>query len=177
MAVSKDHPVRRRARGRHDPRRRLKAIYAEVMWLARRLDISPSDARAWYTHVVGGGLARQIRRFTGKVSAAAVADPSAVLRLEHYTRIQTTLTSLVRRHLALKRPRPSEFVSTVIRAERVHIVTFKENYAAMHHKGNYKRAGIKLVAWNRIPRAKRLVLWRKMLRGRVANAARYQSTR
>jgi hypothetical protein len=138
--------------------------------------VTPSAARAWYTHIMAGGLARQVRRFTGKVSSAAVSDPSAVLRLEHYARIQTTLTALVSRHLAQKRGRPSEFVNTVIRTECVHIVTFQENYAAMRHGGNYRRAGIKLVSWNRIPRAKRVRLWRRMLKGRVANAEDYAAS-
>jgi len=157
-------------------RRRLEAIYIEVMWLARRRNVSPSCARAWYTHVMAGGLAKRVRRFTGKVSSAAASDLSAVLRLEHYARIQATLTALISRHLAQKRERPSEFIKIVMRTERVHIVTFQENYAVLRHHGNYRRAGIKLVGWNRIPRAKRVVLWRRMLRGRVANAEEYATS-
>jgi hypothetical protein len=52
----------------------------------------------------------------------------------------------------------------------VHIVTFSENYAAMRADGNYRKAGIKLLAWRSIPTERRQVLWLKMLRGKVANA-------
>jgi hypothetical protein len=58
----------------------------------------------------------------------------------------------------------------VVECESVHIVTFTENYEVMHHDGNYRSAGIKLVGWRTIPAARRRALWQKMLRGRVANA-------
>ena len=156
-----------------DVDRKLRAIYEDVMWLARREHVRPSAARAWYTHVMAGGLARQLRIFTGKVSESAASNPRAVLRLEHYARIQTMLTDLVQRHVAFKRPRPVEFVESVRAAERVHIVTFAENYAAMRHKGNYRAAGIKLIPWSKIPHSRQTTLWARMLRGRVANAADY----
>ena len=54
-------------------------------------------ARAWYTHVVAPRLSRRIRHFSGKVSRAAVADPEAVLGLEHHARLQSTLTSANKR--------------------------------------------------------------------------------
>jgi len=140
------------------------------MWLARRSDVTPSMARAWYTHVVAGRLSRQIRKFAGKVSQEAIANPDATLRLEHHARIQTKLTALVQAHLDRKRPRAQEFIRLVLDCENVHIVTFTENYAAMTHDGDYKLAGINLRSWRSIPKQRREVLWAKMLRGKVANA-------
>jgi hypothetical protein len=154
-------------------KRQLIAAYKQVMWLARQPDIRPSAARAWYTHIAAGRLARHIRMFTGKVSARAAADPGATLRLEHYQRIQTRLTQLVARHLELRRSRPSEFLALVLQCERVHIVTFEENYAAMRANGDYRKAGIRLRTWSSIPLRTRKLLWSKMLRGRVANAYRF----
>lgn len=142
------------------------------MWLARRDGVTPSLARGWYTHIVAGKFAKRIRRFSGKVSAVAVAaaDAAATLRLEHHARMQTRLTDLVRTHLECRRPNPQAFVRLVVECESVHIVTFAENYEVMKHDGNYLSAGIKLVGWRTIPIARRRELWRRMLRGRVANA-------
>ncbi len=78
--------------------RRLTSIYDEIMWLARRPNTSPSAARAWYTHIASVSLQRQIRMFTGKVSHLAL-EPGATLRLEHFKRMQTTLTKLVEKHV------------------------------------------------------------------------------
>jgi len=44
-----------------------------------------------------------------------------------------------------------EFVLTLLEFEQVHIVTRAENYAALHAKSDYKRAGIKLIPWKRVP--------------------------
>lgn len=151
---------------------RLEAVYEEIMWLACRNDVTPSMARAWYTHIVTNRL--KLRRFTGKVSDKAVADPNAVLRLEHHGRIQSALTLLVSRHLELKQSLPHEFIETVLKAESVHIVTFGENYDAMRSHGDYDRAGIVLVSWESIPNDKRAILWHKMLRGKVANADEFR---
>jgi hypothetical protein len=163
------------AQGRLDDRTRTKlaAIYEEIMWLAKRTNVSPSDARAWYTHVRAGRISQSIRRFTGKVSENAARSKGKPLRLEHYMRIQTTLTSLVAKHLNAKKRNPREFVRIVWDYERVHIVTVAENYSAVRAKGNYRKAGIKLRAWRSLPLARRALLWRKMLRGRVANAAAF----
>jgi hypothetical protein len=138
-----------------DLRQRLTAVYEEVMWLAARPGNTPSMARAWFTHVAAERYKRQIRQFTGKVSKNAVRDPEATLRLEHQARIQSKLTTLVETHLKYKRPRPRAFVRFVLEAEKVHIVTFEENYLAMQNDGNYRRAGIKLVAWRDVPKKKR----------------------
>lgn len=153
-----------------DLRERLESIYEEVMWLARRPHVSAGCARAWYTHIMAEGVKRRLRLFTGKVSRTAVDTPDAVLRLEHYLRIQTALTQFVERHKALAKPKPAEFLKLLIAYEQVHIVTFSENYAAMTAGGDYKLAGIKLVAWRSIPRERRSELWKQMLRGKVANA-------
>jgi len=151
----------------------LRATYQEMMWLARRPGVSASMARSWYTHVRSGGL--RLTRFTGKVSRAAL-NPKAELRLEHYRRIQTGLTQLVERHRKLKRPNAAEFIRFLRAAERVHIVTFHENYEAMKAKGKYKTAGIELVPWSSLTAPQRERLWKSMLRGRVANAQDYRPT-
>ena len=140
------------------------------MWLARRSNVTPSMARAWYTHVVAGRLSRRLRHFSGKVSQDAIADTGATLRLEHPARIQKKLTQLVEAHLKKRRPSPQEFIRLVIDCENVNIVTVKENYEAMRHDGNYRRAGIVLVAWRSIPKTRREALWSTMLRRKVANA-------
>lgn len=151
----------------------LTARYQEIMWLARRDGITPADARAWYTHVTAGKFTRRIRQFSGKVSARAVKDRNAILRLEHQGRIQHALTTLVERHLKRKRAGPREFIRLVLRLETVHIVTLSENYAAMRNDGNYRRAGIRLLGWRFMPESRQRALWSRMLRGRVANAAKY----
>ena len=148
----------------------LKGIYEQVMWLARQSGVTPSMARAWYTHVWAEKVKRRIRHFTGQVSARAVSDPGQVLRLEHYLRIQTSLTGLVTEHLAEDRSDPEAFIRMLTECERVHIVTFRENYDAQAAAGDYLAAGIDLVSWASIAANTRAVLWKKMLRGRVANA-------
>lgn len=160
----------RAARVDRSVRSELAAVYEEVMWLATRRGVTPAAARSWYTHVAAVKLSRRIRQFSGKVSRKAVADPSGVLRLEHHARIQNKLTELVAAHLRRKKPSPTAFVRLVLESESVHIVTFAENYAARKHGGDYQKAGIRLVAWRSIPKARRELLWRKMLRGKVANA-------
>ena len=151
----------------------LVSIYEEVMWLSRRPNVSSGRARGWYTHIMAESVKRRLRTFTGSVSQQAVATQGLDLRLEHYMRIQTTLTALVERHRTDEHPNPEEFVRTLIAYERVHIVTVKENYDAMRARGDYQKAGIALVPWASIPAKRRVELWRKMLRGRVANATAY----
>lgn len=151
----------------------LAAIYEEVMWLAGRPNTTPSAARAWYTHIAVQSLRRHIRRFTGKVSHLAVNDEDAALRLEHFKRMQTTLTQLVTRHLKTGTRNATEFISTVLDCEQVHVVTMAENYAAMKAKGDYLLAGISLVDWQDIPKERQLALWKKVLNGKVSNAAEF----
>jgi hypothetical protein len=156
--------------------RELLAIYEEMMWLANRRNVTASDARSWFTHVRAEKVKRRLRRFTGKVSKLAAEDESATLRLEHYKRIQTKLTNLVKRQRALKKPNPDEFIRVVLDCERVHIVTFEENYSARRANGNYRKAGIKLLPWHFLSLGRQAVLWKTMLRGKVANAGKYAPT-
>ncbi len=148
----------------------LKSIYEEVMWLSARPNVTAGRARAWYTHIMAEAVKRKLRHFTGKVSEAAVAQSDGQLMLEHFKRIQTTLTTLVEKHRAEQLNAPDLFIKTLIEFEHVHIVTRAENYAAMRAKGNYLEAGIVLLPWENLPAKRRAELWQKMLRGKVANA-------
>ncbi len=143
------------------------------MWLARRPNVTPGRARAWYTHIMAEAAKRQVRRFTGEVSVSALASTNEPLMLEHFKRIQTTLSTLVQRHREENISDAEEFVRILIEYEQVHIVTRSENYAAMRAKGNYDVAGIKLVAWASLPAERQRGLWETMLRGKVANAHEY----
>jgi hypothetical protein len=153
----------------------LVSIYEEMMWLAGRPNVTPSRARAWYTHVMAESVKLRVRQFTGLVSRKAVAGDGTGLRLEHYRRIQTTLTDLVSRHRK-DGPNPEEFLRTLIDYEAVHIVTIEENYAAMRAKGDYQQAGIVLVPWHEVQSDRRGELWTSMLRGKVANAEQYRDS-
>jgi hypothetical protein len=157
----------------HDLHTELIAIYEEVMWLSRRPNVTASCARAWYTHIMSERVKRRMRRFTGKVSRSAAENDAATLRLEHFRRIQTTLTSLVERHRESKTSNSEEFVRVLVECERVHIVTVEENYAAMRAEGSYSKAGIELVPWRALSLKRQATLWKKMLRGKVANAEAY----
>lgn len=148
----------------------LSSIYEEIMWLAKRPNTTASAARAWYTHITSERLKRNVRRFTGKVSQAALKE-GATLRLEHFKRIQTTLTQLVDRHTKDEIYDPEEFVRIVLEYEQVHIVTVEENYAAMKAKGDYNKAKIILGDWSSIDPHIQRHLWSKMLRGKVSNAS------
>ena len=156
-----------------DLNKELVAVYDEIMWLAVRPNITPSVARSWYTHATAERLKKRVRMFTGLVSENAV-KPDEELRLEHYLRIQTTLTQLVKNHVDNKFYRPEEFVDTIMRYEQVHIVTNTENYSAMKAKGDYLAAGINLVKWDQLNLTQQEYLWRKMLRGKVANHKEFE---
>lgn len=145
-------------------------VYEEIMWLAKRPKVTPSVARGWYTHLTSERLKKFVRRFTGFVSTQVISNSESNLRLEHYKRIQTTLTQLVKSHLEIPKRDPDEFVNIILECEKVHIVTVQENYAAMKSKGDYIKAGIELVEWDEIDIGIRSKLWRKMLSGKVANA-------
>jgi hypothetical protein len=150
------------------------SIYEEIMWLSMRPNVTGGRARAWYTHIMAESTKKRIRRFSGQVSRVASSEIETDLRLEHFKRIQTTLTGLVERHRSRGIRDPEEFVSTVLDYEQVHIVTFEENYAAMRAKGDYEEAGIELVPWVEVPKNRQQELWQKMLRGKVANAAEFK---
>lgn len=140
------------------------------MWLARRKGVQPSVARAWYTHARAEKLKRQLRRFTGMVSAQTLRDPGQALVLEHYEGIQRRLTRMVSEHLKGEGD-VADFIALLIECEQVHIVTRAENYAAAKARGDYAMAGIELVPWSRIDVNVRDYLWKRVLNGRVANAA------
>jgi hypothetical protein len=148
----------------------LESIYEEIMWLSKRPNVTAGRARAWYTHIMAEAVKRKLRRFTGKVSEAAAAQSDGPLMLEHFKRIQTTLTTLVEKHRTEQRSDPNEFIKTLVEFEQVHIVTRAENYAAMRAKGNYQEAGIALLPWGKLSEKLRAELWQKMLRRKVANA-------
>ena len=153
---------------------RLALIYEEVMWLAKRPNTTPSDARAWYTHTASNSLKKHICRFSGMVSKnAALENDATKLRLEHFKRIQTTLTKLVIDHLKDGIHNAEEFVQVVLDCEQVHIVTFSENYDAMKAKGVYQDAGIELVEWQTISPNMQHFLWKNKLHGKVMNASDY----
>lgn len=154
----------------------LESIYEEVMWLSRRPNVTPGRARAWYTHIMAESVKRKLRRFTGQVSARAVEASSEPLMLEHFMRIQTTLSLLVERHLTNQVDDREEFIKTLLEFEQVHIVTRAENYAAMRAKGDYTLADIKLLSWSEVPIARQNILWSSMLRGKVSNAAGFMPT-
>ena len=153
----------------------LTRIYEEIMWLAKRPSTSPSAARAWYTHIASNRLRRYLRTFTGQVSQQAL-QPGAVLRLEHFKRLQTTLTKLVTEHLRNGTSDPSQFIRVISDCEQVHIVTAPENYAAMKADGDYAKAGIVLVAWENVALETQLLLWKRVLTGRVSNASDFNPT-
>jgi hypothetical protein len=153
----------------------LVSVYDEIMWLSRRPNVTPSRARAWYTHVMSESVKRRVRRFTGMVSTEALQSTGEQLMLEHFLRIQTTLSELVARHMKDQIHDVSEFLTILSACERVHIVTRSENYAAMRAKGDYGKANIELVSWVNIPEKQREFLWAKMLRGKVANAGDFSS--
>jgi len=151
----------------------LSAVYEEIMWLACRPNVTPSVARSWYTHATVERLKKRVRMFTGRISKRASCFEE-VLRLEHFLRIQTTLTQLVKRHLTDDYRDAQEFIETVKCCEQVHIVTRSENYAAMKAKGDYQDAGIQLVDWSSLDYETQSKLWKKMLRGKVANHDEYR---
>ena len=153
---------------------KLLVIYEEMMWLAHRPGVTESQARAWYTHVMATTLRRRLRHFTGEVSKEAAKNTVVPLRLEHFNRIQTKLTGLVRQHKKLAKPNPDEFIQLLVECERVRIVTFHENYKALRAKGNYIEAGIELLSWDKLRKDRQAELWKKVLQGKVANANDYR---
>lgn len=154
----------------------LLAIYEDMMYLAARPNVTAGLARAWYTHLMSRIVQKQIRRFTGRVSKAAIdSEPKASLVLEHPGRIQTTLTKMVERHR--ETPNADEFLALLAEHEIVNIVTFAENYAARKAGGDYEKAGIVLVDWGSVEIGRREQLWIQMVRGKVANAAAFRPVR
>lgn len=95
---------------------------------------------------------------------------AAASRLEHFRRTQAGLSAQVERQRGQTAPDSDGFVDWLLQAEQVHIVASAEHCAALRCAGDYAAAGITLVAWSDIPAERRAALWRRMLRGRVANA-------
>ena len=60
--------------------------------------VTLSGASMVYTHIASGKFRRHMCKFSGLVSHRAL-EPGAVLRFEHFNRLQTVLTKLVARHL------------------------------------------------------------------------------
>ena len=152
----------------------LTSIYEEIRWLSKRPNVTSARARAWYTHIMAESIKKEIRRFSGQVSEMAITNFDGELRLEHYKRIQTTLTGLFDKHHLENLNAPEEFIKVILDCEQVHIVTRAENYAAMRAKGDYKKAGINLKMWDEISLEARHVLWQRMLRSKVANASQFR---
>jgi hypothetical protein len=99
-----------------------------------------------------------------------------VLRLEHFKRLQTTLTKLVSEHLRHGIHDSRHFIQVVTDYEQVHLVTARENYDAMRAKGDYAKAGIVLLEWQTITPETQLMLWKRVLRGRVSNSDVFNPT-
>ena len=91
------------------------------MWLSRRPNVTPGRARAWYTHIMAEAFKGQLRQFTGQVSEAAVTATTEPLMLEHFKRIQTTLSDLVERHRSHGLNDPAEFIQILVEFEWVRI--------------------------------------------------------
>ncbi len=87
--------------------------------------------------------------------------------------MQTTLTKLVAKHLQQKHLDPDDFIKVLVKCENVHIVTLAENYAARKAEGDYQKAKIILTPWKSLDEDSRHALWKKMLRGKVANAQKF----
>lgn len=150
---------------------RLSAIYEEMMCLARRSDVTAGRARGRYAHIIANTVRLKIRRFSGQVSKEAITTSRMNLLLEHYKRIQPTLTQLVERHKSEGVNDPGEFIRTLIDYEQVHIVATRQSYDAMKARGDSALAGIVLVPWVTIPENRQRELWKTMLRGKFANAS------
>lgn len=152
---------------------RLTSTYEELMWLAKRPNVTPQRARAWYTAVIAEQLRTAVRRFTGKVSRAALADLDQPLVLEHYNRLASSISELLKEHTAQGISNPAAFLELIEACERVNITTKDENAAAQKAKGDYEKAGIELVEWRELSYEARAFLWSKMLKGKVSNAAAF----
>jgi hypothetical protein len=147
----------------------LSEAYEQMIWLAGRPGVTPGNARAWYSHVVAAKVKNKVRRFTGKVSLEAINNPMADLCLEHYLRIQTSLTQLLEGHIKNNVRDPNAFIRLIYDMERVHLVLENENQKIHKSKGCYKTAGVILTDWELIDRDVRALLYRK-IKSSVSNA-------
>jgi hypothetical protein len=147
----------------------LSEAYEQMIWLAGRPGVTPGNARAWYSHVIAAKFKNKVRRFTGKVSQEAIKNPMADLCLEHYFRIQTSLTQLLNKHIKGKIHNPEAFIQLIYDMERVHLVLEHENQKIHKCKGHYPSAGVILTDWEDIDSEVRALLYRK-IKSSVLNA-------
>jgi len=147
--------------------RKLTRVYEVIMSMAEVNGGFLKSARALrggYTHWIGPELAREIRRFDGMVSRAAIENGTHIgLVAEHFHKIQTNLTKLIDRHLE-EGQNALEFVEAVKRMEEVRITTKAENYELGKKLigGEYSKAGIELVSWQDVPDEARIFLRKKL---------------
>ena len=75
---------------------KLRLCYELMMQVARTGFFTARAVRGGYTHWLGPEFAKEIREFSGLVSKSAIDNGSETgLVLEHFLRIQTTLTSFI----------------------------------------------------------------------------------
>jgi hypothetical protein len=156
---------------------RLREVYEEMMWLGARPNVTPQRARAWYTGVVSEALKTKVRMFTGMVSEKALLDPSGRLVLEHEPRLAFRISEFLRDHLESETRDPEGFIRLIEQCERVNITTNDENHQARKAGGDYRAAGIQLRSWSDIPDAARHILWKRCLKGKVANSGDFSPPR
>lgn len=150
---------------------KLALCYEIIMLPARKGLFNARGVRTGYTHWLGPELAKEVRVFSGYVSESARDHGTNTgLVLEHYLRIQTELTSLIRRHMR-DGENVSEFIAEVKRLEQVHIVTKEENnkLRRKEYSGDYEKAGVRLLNWRDLPATSRVFLKKKLV-GQVSNA-------
>jgi hypothetical protein len=149
---------------------RIRPIYEEAMWLAKRKKqgVTVPYARYWANHRLGH-MALHVRLFTGYVSQVAIDKLDKPLVLEHHGRIATTVTDLLEDHVTRNLDDSAAFIALIEALETVHIVTDEENHDARTHKGDYVKAGITLVAWNQIDRGRQQTLFEAKIKGKVSN--------
>lgn len=156
---------------RMDLNSKLELCYSLMMQVARTGQFTARAVRGGYTHWFGPELRKEVCEFTGMVSRKAIENDSEVgLVLEHYMRIQTTLTGLIDKHM-MDGEDVDEFIREVKRMEKVNIVTKAENDLLRKKvfSGDYEKAGIEMIPWKDVPEQAKVFL-RKKIRGHVANA-------
>lgn len=152
---------------------RLISTYEELMWLANRPNVTPRQARAWYSQVLAIPMAPKVRRFTGMVSCQAIENIHGRLCLEHYNRLSYSLSQLIEDHLEKQINDPTQFLKLIEQGEQVNITTDDENHQVQKTRGDYEAAKIKLVEWNTLSVQQRELLWRTKLKGKVSNATNF----
>lgn len=155
---------------------RLESVYEEMMWLANRPNVTPRQARAWYSAVVAEVLKRKVRRFSGFVSQAALEQVDGRIVLEHFNRLAHSISNLLTLHKSQNISDPSVFIELIAECEQVNITTNLENHLIRGAEGNYELAGVTLVHWREIDLALKTRLYQRKLRNQVANAADFAPT-